>query len=431
LSTEVKILKPAHRLVGDSRDRISVQQKFDVEIIRRDFPILQIKVHGKPLVYFDNAATTQKPQYVLDELNKYYNEYNSNVHRGVHFLSEKATGAFEEARNKIKTFINAKNSSEIIFTRGTTESINLVASSYGYENIRGGDEIIISTLEHHSNIVPWQILCERKKAKLKIIPLNEYDELIIDEYENLFNDKTRLVAVAHTSNTLGTINPVKKIIEIAHSRNVPVLLDGAQAVQHSIVDVQNLDCDFFAFSGHKIYGPTGIGVLYGKENLLDKMPPYQGGGEMIRHVRFEKTIYNDLPYKFEAGTPDIAGSIGLGAAIDYVTNIGMKNISEYEKEILQYATDELKNIDGLRIIGNARNKASVISFLVGNIHPYDTGTILDQMGIAIRTGHHCTEPLMNYLKIPGTARASFAFYNTKEEIDLLVKGILKVKKMFE
>ena len=296
----------------------NISSKFDVEKIRRDFPILKIKVHGKPLVYFDNAATTQKPQHVLDELNKYYNEYNSNVHRGVHYLSEKATGAFEEARKKIKTFLNAKSTSEIIFTRGTTEAINLVAASYGYENIKEGDEIIISTLEHHSNIVPWQMLCERKNAKLKIIPLNEYDELVIEEYEKLFSNKTKLVAVAHTSNTLGTINPVKKIIEIAHSRNVPVLIDGAQAVQHTKVDVQDLDCDFFAFSGHKIYGPTGIGALYGKENLLDKMPPYQGGGEMIRHVRFEKTIYNDLPYKFEAGTPDIAGSIGLGAALDYV-----------------------------------------------------------------------------------------------------------------
>ena len=409
----------------------NISSKLDVEKIRLDFPILKIKVHGKPLIYFDNAATTQKPQHVLDELNKYYREYNSNVHRGVHYLSEKATGAFEEAREKIKTFLNAKSISEIIFTRGTTEAINLVAASYGYENIREGDEIIISALEHHSNIVPWQMLCERKNAKLKIIPLSEYDELIIEEYEKLFSDKTKLVAVAHTSNTLGTINPVKKIIEIAHSRNVPVLLDGAQAIQHTKVDVQELDCDFFAFSGHKIYGPTGIGALYGKESLLEKMPPYQGGGEMIRHVRFEKTVYNVLPYKFEAGTPDISGSIGLGAALDYVNGIGLDNIAEYEKEILQYATNELKKIDGLRIIGNAKNKASVISFLVGNIHPYDTGTILDQMGIAIRTGHHCTEPLMNYLKIPGTARASFAFYNTKEEIDLLVKGILKVKKMFE
>lgn len=410
-------------------DESKLSTDFDVEKIRQDFPILKTIVHGKQIVYFDNAATTQKPQAVLDVLNNYYTEYNSNVHRGVHYLSEKATSAFEEARTKINNFINAKSSKEIIFTRGTTEAINLVASTYGYDNIKDGDEIIISTLEHHSNIVPWQILCERKNAKLRIIPLNEHGELIIEEYEKLINEKTKLVAISHTSNTLGTVNPVKEIIEIAHRKNVPVLIDGAQAIQHTKIDVQELDCDFFAFSGHKVYGPTGIGILYGKENLLDKMPPYQGGGEMIKHVQFEKTTYNELPYKFEAGTPDISGAIGLGAAIDYVNNIGLDNISKYEKEILNYATELLNKIEDFRIIGTAKNKASVISFLIGNIHPYDTGVILDQMGIAIRTGHHCTEPLIDFLKIPGTARASFAFYNTKDEIDYLVKGIMKVKQL--
>lgn len=410
-------------------DGCSQSNIFDVEKIRNDFPILQVKIHGKPLVYLDNAATTQKPQIVLDTLNKYYTEYNSNVHRGVHFLSEKATTAFERARVNIKNFINAKSASEIIFVRGTTEGVNLVANTFGMQNVNVGDEIVISTLEHHSNIVPWQILCEKKNAKLRIIPLNENGELILEEYEKLLNEKTKLVAVAHTSNTLGTINPVKKIIEIAHKNNIPVLIDGAQAVQHSKVDVQYLDCDFFAFSGHKIYGPTGIGVLYGKERLLDNMPPYQGGGEMIKSVTFEKATYNDLPYKFEAGTPNIADSIGLSAAIDYIKSLGLNNIAKYEKHLLAYATEELNKIDGLRIIGNAKNKASVISFLVGNIHPYDMGAILDQMGIAIRTGYHCTEPLMNYLKIPGTARTSFAFYNTKDEIDLLVSGVTKAKEM--
>lgn len=402
---------------------------FDVETIRQDFPILQTKINGKPLVYFDNAATTQKPIQVIDTLTKYYSETNSNVHRGVHFLSEKATQVYEAARKTVQKFINASKTEEIIFVRGTTEGINLVVNSYGLKNLKKDDEIIISTLEHHSNIVPWQMLCEMTGAVLRIIPINQKGEIIFEEYKKLINEKTKFVSVSYISNSLGTINPVKKIIQEAHSYNIPVMIDGAQAVQHTKIDVQDLDCDFFAFSGHKIYGPTGIGVLYGKEKFLDSMPPYQGGGDMIKNVTFEKTTYNDLPYKFEAGTPNIAGSIGLATALDYVNNIGIENIAAYEKEILEYGTSRMEEIEGMRIIGTADEKASVISFLMGDTHPYDVGTLLDHLGIAVRTGLHCTEPLMKFFKIPGTVRASFAFYNTKEEIDMLIKAVYRTQAM--
>lgn len=402
---------------------------FDVEKIRRDFPILNQKVHGKNLVYMDNAATTQKPKCVIDAITKYYSELNSNVHRGVHSLSDKATTAYEKSRAYISKFINASNAHEIIFVRGTTEAINLVASSYGNEYMKEGDEVIVSHLEHHSNIVPWQMLCERKNAVLKVIPVNDRGELLLEDYKKLLNPKTKIVAVNHTSNSLGTINPVKEIIKLAHDAGAVVLIDGAQAVQHNKVDVRDLDADFFAFSGHKVYGPTGIGVLYGKENILEKMQPYQGGGEMIKNVSFEKTTYNDLPYRFEAGTPDISGAIVLLEALKYIENTGLHNISKHEKELLMYVTEKLSEIDGFRIIGTAEKKTSVISFLIGDIHPYDIGTILDKQGIAVRTGLHCTEPLMNRLGIPGTVRASFGMYNTKEEIDTLAEGVKKAKKM--
>lgn len=402
---------------------------FDVNKIRIDFPILQRKIRGKQLIYFDNAATSQKPLSVIDATTGYYKTFNSNVHRGVHFLSEEATNKYEESREKVRSFINASSPKEIVFVRGTTEAINLVASSYGYSKIGKDDEIIISTLEHHSNIVPWQILCGRTGAKLKIIPVNDKGEIIFKEFEKLLTKKTKMVSVVHISNALGTINPIKDIIEKAHSYNIPVMIDGAQSTQHCKIDVRELDCDFFAFSGHKIFGPTGIGVLYGKEKLLDEMPPYQGGGEMIEKVTFEKTTYNKLPYKFEAGTPDISGPIGLASAIDYINKTGIDNIAKYEKELLEYATKELLKIEGLKIIGTAEHKASVISFLIGNLHPYDVGTILDHQGIAVRTGQHCAEPLMNRFGIPGTIRVSFAFYNTKEEINLLIKAIHKAIKM--
>ncbi len=401
----------------------------DVDKIRADFPILNRKIYGKDLIYLDNAATTQKPQVVIDSIAKYYSELNSNVHRGVHFLSDKATTAYENSRSRIATFINAKNSYEIIFVRGTTEAINLVANGYGNEFVKEGDEVIVSYLEHHSNIVPWQMLCQRKNAVLKVIPVNDDGELNIDEYKKLLSEKTKIVAIVHTSNSLGTKNPVKEIIELAHNAGAVVLIDGAQAVQHTKVDIRELDADFFAFSGHKIYGPTGIGVLYGKESLLNAMSPYQGGGDMIKNVSFDLTTYNELPYKFEAGTPDICGAIVLGDAIEYVSQVGLDNISEYESELLKYGTDKLKEIDGFRLYGNAKNKASVISFLLEGIHPYDVGTILDKMGIAVRTGLHCTEPLMKRFGIPGTVRASFAMYNTKNDIDALVDGVKKAKKM--
>lgn len=403
---------------------------FNVMKIREDFPLLHQDVNGFPLVYFDNGATSQKPKSVIDSINQYYRVYNSNVHRGVHYLSGKATDAYEEARVKAQRFINAKRDVEVNFTRGTTESVNLIAQTYGRKFIKAGDEIIISAMEHHSNIVPWQMLCEEKGAKLRVIPMNNAGELIMEEYEKLLNGRTRIVAVTHVSNALGTINPVKEIIRKAHACNAVVLLDCAQSVQHMQVDVQQLDCDFLCFSGHKVFGPTGIGILYGKEKLLEEMPPWQGGGEMIKEVRFDKTTYNELPYKFEAGTPNIEGGIGLGAAIDYVTSVGFDNIAAYERELLDYGTQLLQDIEGLRIYGTAKDKASVISFLVDDIHPYDFGVILDKMGIAIRTGHHCCQPLMDRFQIEGTCRASFAFYNTKGEMDRLADAVKKAKAMF-
>ena len=403
---------------------------FDVARIREDFPILKQLVNGKPLVYLDNAATSQKPQSVIDTLVRYYTTENSNVHRGVHTLSQLATDDYEQARTQVRNFINAKEDEEIIFVRGTTEAINLVAQTFGRQKISEGDEIIISTMEHHSNIVPWQILCQEKGAKLRVIPINDAGELLLDEYEKLINPRTKLVSIVHQSNALGTINPVEDIVQIAHRQGVPVLLDGAQAVAHVSVDVQQLGCDFYAFSGHKLYGPTGIGVLYGKAELLEEMPPYQAGGEMIRSVTFEKTLYNVLPNKFEAGTPNIAGAIGLGAAISYVNGIGMDRIFSYESELLQYGTERLLAIGGLTLMGTAAKKGSVLSFVMDGVHPHDIGTILDAEGIAIRTGHHCAQPLMDRFGVAATARASLAFYNTKEEIDVLVKGIDRVIEVF-
>ncbi len=400
-----------------------------VESCRFHFPLLRRQVNGKPLVYFDNAATSQKPQVVIDAIMKYYHEENSNIHRGVHYLSTKATEAYEVARTKVQNFINAKSMQEVIYVRGTTEAINLIAATYGRVHVNEGDEVIISAMEQQSNIVPWQILCEEKKARLRVIPINDAGELLLDEYERLFSDRTKIVAITHISNALGTINPVKRIVEMAHRRNVPVLVDGAQAVPHMKVDMQELDCDFYAFSSHKMFGPTGVGVLYGKKDLLETMPPYQGGGDMIKSVTFEKTIYNDLPYRFEAGTPNIEGGIGLGAAIDYMNGMDLNAVGAYERELLDYATGKLLEIPGLRIIGTAREKASVISFVLEGIHPHDIGTILDYEGVAIRTGHHCAQPVMKRFGIPATARASFAFYNTKEEVDVLVKAIHKVKEV--
>ena len=404
--------------------------KYDLARVREDFPILKKKVHDKNLVYLDNAATTQKPTYVIDKVNKYYTSMNANIHRGVHALSQEATEEFERARIQIKQFINALGKNEIIFTRGTTEAINLVANSYGRKNIGEGDEIIISNMEHHSNIVPWQMLCEEKKAKLKIIPITDSGELILEQFEKLINERTKFISLVYVSNSLGTINPVKKIIDYAHQFKIPVMLDAAQAVNHIKVDVQELDCDFLAFSGHKIYGPTGIGALYGKVEHLDSMPPYMGGGDMISKVTFEKTTYNELPHKFEAGTPDIAGAIGLGAAIEYVNNAGIENIYKHENSLLEYATNKIAEVPGLKIIGNAKEKTSVLSFVLENIHPHDIGTFLDFEGVAIRTGHHCTQPLMQRFKIPATSRASFAMYNTKEEVDVLISGLKKIVEVF-
>jgi len=423
-------MSPAYQ-IKNGKMGIQTKEGFDVEKIRSDFPILNQMVNGKPLVYFDNAATSQKPQCVIDALVKYYSEYNSNVHRGVHFLSEKATGEYEDARRKVKEFINARESDEIIFVRGTTEGINLVANSFAGNNLKAGDEIIISGMEHHSNIVPWQILRDKKGIILKIIPVNDRGELMMDKFEKLISEKTKFISVVHISNSLGTINPIKEIIDIAHRHNIPVLIDGAQSAPHMKIDVQNQDCDFFAFSGHKMFGPTGIGVLYVKKSILETMPPYQGGGDMIKTVSFEKTIYNDLPHRFEAGTPNIADTIGLGAAIDYMNKTGFENISEYENELLEYATEKISEIPDIRIIGTAKHKASVISFLAGNIHPYDAGTILDKLGIAVRTGVHCTQPVIDYYKLPGTVRASFCFYNTKKEIDIFIEGVKKVIKMLK
>lgn len=403
---------------------------FDVWRIRQDFPILKQRVHGKPLVYLDNAATSQKPQRVIDAVCQFYAEDCSNIHRGVHALSERSTQTYEQARVKVQRYINAASEREIIFVRGTTEGINLVAQTFGRSRVQPGDEIVISAMEHHSNIVPWQLLCQQTGARLRVIPMNDDGELLLDEYEKLLSDRTKLVSVVHVSNALGTINPIRHMIALAHERNIPIVIDGAQAVQHLKVDVQELDCDFYTFSGHKLYGPTGIGVLYGKAHLLDAMPPYQGGGDMIRSVTFEQTTYNDLPYKFEAGTPNIAGAIGLGAAIQYVNEIGLEAIAAYEHELLVYATEVVSNIPGLRIIGTARQKTSVLSFTLAGVHPHDIGTILDQEGIAIRTGHHCAQPVMDRFGVPATARASLAFYNTKEEIDALVAALHKVREVF-
>ena len=403
---------------------------FDVARIREDFPLLKQTVNGKPLVYLDNAATSQKPQSVIDALVRYYTTVNSNVHRGVHTLSQLATDDYEAARSKARKFINAAEDHELIYVRGTTEGINLVAQTFGRQNIGQGDEIIISCLEHHSNIVPWQILCGEKGAELKIAPINDSGELLIDEYEKLLSPRTKLVSIVHQSNALGTINPMETIIEMAHNRGVPVLVDGAQSAPHMAIDVQQMGCDFFVFSAHKLFGPTGIGILYGKSEYLNAMPPYQAGGEMIRSVSFEKTTYNVLPHKFEAGTPNIAGAIGLGAAIDYLNDLGMEKINSYEKELLDYGTDCLSRIDGLQIIGTAKEKGGILSFVLGDIHPHDIGTILDTEGIAIRTGHHCAQPVMQRFGIPATARASLAFYNTKAEIDSLVEGIDRVLEVF-
>jgi cysteine desulfurase/selenocysteine lyase len=397
---------------------------------RENFPVLDQRVHGKPLVYLDNAATTQKPQMVLDAMNQFYQMDNSNIHRGVHELSERSTRHYEEARVKIQRFLNAVDWREIIFVRGATEAINLVAYTYGRRHVQAGDEIVISAMEHHSNIVPWQILCEEKQAILRIAPINQRGELLMDEFEKLLNPRTKLVSVVHVSNALGTINPVADLARMAHRHGAPIFIDGAQAVAHMPVDVQALDCDFYALSGHKMFGPTGIGVLYGKAALLNKMPPYQGGGDMISTVTFAKTTYNELPYKFEAGTPNIAGTIGLGAAVDYINDIGLDRIQSYEHELLAYGTAQLERIPGLRLIGTAREKASVLSFVLEGVHPHDVGTILDREGVAVRTGHHCAQPVLEWFGVPATTRASIAFYNTKQDIDALVAGLGKVKEIF-
>ena len=408
----------------------AIRDTFDVEKIRDDFPILREQVHGKPLVYLDNGATSQKPQCVIDALQRYYTHENSNIHRGVHFLSERATASYENGREKVRQFLNAKTQQEVIFVRGTTEAINLVAQSYGRSFLKEGDEIIVSAMEHHSNIVPWQILCGQIGARLRVIPINHDGEFVLDEYRRLLNEKTKLVTVTHVSNALGTVVPVKELVRMAHERGVAVLLDGAQAVPHMKVDVQDIGCDFYAFSGHKLFGPTGVGVLYGKAELLDAMPPYQGGGDMISLVTFEKTHYNVLPYKFEAGTPNIAGGIGLGAAIDYLNGLDWHQLVAHEQDLLSYATNALMGIDRLRIVGTAREKAGVLSFVFDHIHAHDIGTILDQEGVAIRAGHHCAMPVMQRFGVPATARASFAFYNTRAEIDTLVKGINRAVKVF-
>ena len=407
-----------------------VSAAFDVDKVREDFPVLKQRIHGKPLVYLDSAATAQKPLAVIEAIRKFYEVDCANIHRGVHELSQRSTAAYEETRSKAKRFLNARAKNELIFVRGTTEGINLVASSWGRKNVKEGDEIVISALEHHSNIVPWQMLCEEKGARLRVIPMNDRGELLLDEYEKLLGPRTRMVAVGHVSNALGTINPVRQIVEMAHHAGALALIDGAQAAPHLKIDVQALDADFYAFSGHKVFGPTGTGILYGKARLLNAMPPYQGGGDMIKTVTFEKTTYNDLPYKFEAGTPNIAGGIGLGAAFDYVTRIGLDQIAAYEHGLLVYGTEALSRIPGLRLIGTARDKAAVLSFVIDGIHPHDIGTVLDRQGIAVRTGHHCAQPVMDRFGVPATTRASLAFYNTVAEIDALAAGLAKVKEIF-
>ena len=404
---------------------------YDINEVRNDFPILSRTVYGKPLVYFDNGATTQKPRCVVESIVNEYYSVNANVHRGVHFLSQQATELHEASRETVRRFINARSISEIVFTRGTTESINLVASSFVGSQMKAGDEVIVSVMEHHSNIVPWQLQAERSGISLRVIPMNDRGELLLDEYERLFSERTRMVSVTHVSNVLGTINPVRKIIDVAHAHGVPVLIDGAQSIPHMPVDVQELDADFYVFSGPKVYGPTGIGGLYGKEDWLDRLPPYQGGGEMIQNVSFEKTTFNELPFKFEAGTPDYIGSTALAKAIDYVSAIGMDQIASYEHELTVYAMSRLKEIPGMRILGEADHKSGVISFLVGNIHHFDMGTLLDRLGIAVRTGHHCAEPLMRRMGVEGTVRASLGLYNTKEEVDALVAGVERVSRMFD
>ncbi len=398
--------------------------------IKKDFPILEQKINGKNLVYLDSAATTQKPKKVINSLNNYYNETNSNIHRGVHTLSQKATEKYEKAREKIANFIDASSSKEIIFVRGATEAVNLVANSYARPLLRENDEILISQMEHHANIVPWQMICEEKKAKLKIIPIDKSGELIMSEVKELINEKTKFISLNHVSNSLGTINPIKKIIDIAHQKNIKIMIDGAQAVQHLEISMKDIDADFYCFSGHKMYAPTGIGILYGKKELLEEMPPYQGGGDMIKSVTFEKTTYNDIPNRFEAGTPNISGAIALGKAIEYINQIGIRNINKHEEDLLNYATSKLKKINEVKIIGEAKEKAAVLSFIIEGIHPHDIGTIMDSHGIAIRAGHHCTQPIMDYYNVPATARASFAIYNTKEDVDELVKAIEKCIKVF-
>ena len=416
-------MKSGDNLVVDNLD-------FDVERVRADFPLLRQQVNGKPLVYLDNGATSQKPQCVIDELVRYYTTENANVHRGVHTLSQLATDDYEGARSKVRRFLNAADDREIIYTRGTTEGINLVAQTFGRQNVGPSDEIVVSNMEHHSNIVPWQMLCEEKGAVLRVVPIDDSGELLMDEYEAMVGPRTKLVSITHVSNALGTVVPVERIVGIAHAQGVPVLLDGAQAVPHMPVDVRRLDCEFYVFSGHKLFGPTGIGILYGKGEILEALPPFQGGGEMIKSVTFEKTIYNDLPYKFEAGTPNIAGAIGLGAAVDYVQALGFEGIEAHEAELLEYGTRALSAIDGLRIVGTAHHKAGILSFTLENIHPHDIGTILDEQGIAVRTGHHCAQPVMQRFQIPATARASLAFYNTKQDIDALVHGLDRVIEVF-
>lgn len=403
--------------------------KFDLEKVRKDFPVLSRKINGQELVYLDNGATAQKPQAVIDRLVNYYSSENSNIHRGVHTLSQEATTAYEEVREKMRDFIHAAHKEEIIFTKGTTDSINLVASSYGRHHLKAGDEVVITTMEHHSNIVPWQMICEEKGAKLKVAPISDQGELLLDDLENLLSEKTKILALVHISNTLGSINPVKKIIEMAHAKNIPVLIDGAQQVAHAAPDMQDLDVDFYAFGLHKMFGPTGIGVLYGKKELLESLPPYQGGGDMIKTVTFEKTTYNELPHKFEAGTPNIAAGIATGATLDYLNKLDWEAIAKHEEDLLLYGSRQLQTIDGIKFVGEAKNKASVISFNVEGVHAYDLGVIIDKMGIAVRTGHHCTQPLMNRFGILGTVRASFAFYNTREEIDQLTYGLKRAVKM--
>ncbi len=400
------------------------------DTLRKAFPILETKVNGRPLVYFDNAATTQKPVSVLERLRNYYERENSNIHRGAHFLSQQATDAYEGARKTMQSFINAKHTHEVIFTRGTTESINLVAHSFCSKFVKAGDEILISAMEHHSNIVPWQIACREKQAELKVIPMDEQGELCMDAYRDMLGEKSRLVAITHVSNALGTVNPVKEMVGLAHEKNIPVMIDGAQATPHMAVDVQELDCDFYCFSGHKMYGPMGVGVLYGKEAWLNQMPPYQSGGEMIREVGFKKTTYNELPFKFEAGTPNVADVLGMETAIQFILKLGHQHISAHENDLLHYATGQLKQLDNIRFVGTAAQRTSVVSFLFEDIHPYDTGTILDKLGIAVRTGHHCAQPIMDFYQIPGTVRISLAVYNTRREIDVCMDALTRVREMF-